>query len=91
MARLFDVSARTIERWEQRGDPLWKTAHRQRLHQIQEILELGRIVYTNEGLRLFLTSPMPVFDGATGLQLIERGEGELVYSALVADYEGLGP
>jgi transcriptional regulator with XRE-family HTH domain len=90
MARLLDVSAKTIERWEQRGVAPRSTADRQRLLQIQEILELGLIVYTEEGLRLFLTTPMPVFDGSTGLQLIERGEGERVYGALAQDYEGLG-
>jgi len=90
MARLFDVSAKTIERWEARGAPS-SAADRQRLLQIREIIDLGRIVYTDEGLRLFLTTPMPVFDGATGLQLIGRGEGERVFAALATDYEGLGP
>jgi hypothetical protein len=91
MARLLDVSAKTIERWERRGDAPSATADRQRLLQIREILDLGRIVYTDEGLHLFLTTPMPVFDGATALQMIERGEGERVYGALATDYEGLGP
>lgn len=90
MARIFDVSAKTIERWEQRGDAPPSTADRQRLLQIREILELGQIVYTDEGLRLFLTTPMPVFDGSTALQMIERGEGERVFAALAQDYEGLG-
>ena len=91
MARLLDVSAKTIERWEQRGSAPRATADQQRLLQIREILDLGRIVYTDEGLHLFLTTPMPVFDGSTALQMIERGEGERVFAALATDYEGLGP
>jgi transcriptional regulator with XRE-family HTH domain len=90
MARLFDVSAKTIERWERRGDGPPPTADRKRLLQIREIIDLGRVVYTDEGLHLFLTSPMPVFGGSTALELIERGEGDSVYSALVKDYEGPG-
>ena len=90
MARLFDVSAKTIERWEARGAPP-SAADRQRLLQIREILDLGRLVYTAEGLQRFLDAPLPVFKGATALQMIERGEGEQVLAALATDYEGLGP
>ncbi|CAN5685896.1 hypothetical protein BH23CHL4_BH23CHL4_28720 [soil metagenome] len=67
---------------ERRGDAPPSTANRQRLLQIREIIDVGRIVYTDEGLQLFLTAPMPVFDVSTALQMIERGEGERVFAAL---------
>jgi DNA-binding XRE family transcriptional regulator len=90
MARLLDVSAKTIERWEARGEPPASRTARQRLAQIQEIVELGLIVYSHRGLIAFLTTPMPAFDGRTGLQLIEVGDAEMVMGELAADYEGLG-
>jgi len=90
MARLLDVSAKTIERWEARPEPPANRAARKRLAQLREIVFLGLIVYTPEGFHRFLTTPMPAFDGRTGLQLIENDEGEEVIGALAADYEGLG-
>lgn len=52
--------------------------------------ELGRSVYTPDGFRLFLRTPMPEFGDRTALQMIEQGEFERVIAALAADYEGLG-
>lgn len=90
MARLLDVSVKSVERWERDGKLPARASVRQRLAQLQEITELGRMVYTAEGLVLFLQSPFPTFDGRTGLQLIEVGEGGRVFGALAGDYEGLG-
>lgn len=90
MARLFDVSAKTIERWEARREPPTDRTALARLAQVQEIVSLGAIVWTPDGLLHFLTSPTPIFGGRSALQLIETGEGERVLSELAADYEGLG-
>jgi transcriptional regulator with XRE-family HTH domain len=90
MARLLDVSAKTVERWEARDAAPTGRATRQRLAQIAELTTLGQLVYSPEGFEQFLTTPMPVFDGKTALQLIEIGEIEQVISAIVQDYEGLG-
>jgi transcriptional regulator with XRE-family HTH domain len=90
MARLLDVSAKTIERWEERDTPPAARPARERLAQIREILDLGRLVYTPEGFQAFLSTPQPRFRGATALQLIEIGRAEEVVAALVEDYEGLG-
>lgn len=90
MARLLDVSAKTIERWEQRDERPSSTQVRQRLAQLQEIAQLGHIVYTPEGFSMFLTTPFPTFDGRTALQMIELGQAEQVLGALAEDYEGIG-
>jgi DNA-binding XRE family transcriptional regulator len=90
MAHLFEVSAKTIERWEARGTPPESPHARRRLSQLQEIAQLGHIVYTPAGFHYFLTAPMPVFGGRTALQMIELGEGDAVFAALAADYEGSG-
>ena len=91
MARLFDVSAKTIERWEhQQGLPTGASYRiRTQMAQIQEIRDLGLIVYTPEGFHLFLTTPFPEFDGKTALQMIEQGRTEAVFAELAADYEGV--
>jgi DNA-binding XRE family transcriptional regulator len=90
MGRLIDVSAKTIERWEARGEMPKNRLLRERLAQIQEIAELGLMVYTREGFDLFMTTPMGVFDNHTALQMIEMGKGDEVFSAFAADYEGMG-
>jgi transcriptional regulator with XRE-family HTH domain len=90
MARLLDVSAKTIERWEEAGGPPPKPEHRARLGELVEIVELGRIVYPGDGLRLFLTTPLPAFGGRTALQAVEAGRAADVLGALAGDYEGLG-
>ncbi len=90
MGRLIDVSAKTIERWEARGGMPSNRLLRERLAQVQEIVQLGLMVYTREGFDLFMTTPMGVFDNHTALQLIEIGRGDEVFSAFAEDYEGMG-
>lgn len=90
MGRLIDVSAKTIERWEARGEMPKNRLLRERLAQIQAIAELGLMVYTREGFDLFMTTPMGVFDNHTALQMIEIGRGDEVFSAFAEDYEGMG-
>jgi transcriptional regulator with XRE-family HTH domain len=90
MARLMDVSAKTIERWEAKPDIPAGTTTRERLAGIREILDLGQIVYTADGFQAFLATPQPRFQGATALHLIEMGRTADVLAALAEDYEGLG-
>ena len=92
MARLMDVSAKTVERWEhQHALPARaSTRIRAQLAQIQEVRDLGLCVYTPEGFRQFLKTPLPTFDGRSPLQMIEQGRADDVIAALASDYEGLG-
>ena len=92
MARLVDVSTKTVERWEQRQFlPAGASSRIQaQIAQIQEVRDLGLAVYTAEGLRQFLKTPLPAFDGRTPLQMIEYGRADAVIAALASDYEGLG-
>lgn len=90
MARLLDVSTRTIERWEDRTELPAGSVSRSHLAKLQEIVDLGLIVYGSDIFRKYVSLPMPVFGGRTALQLIERGEADRVYGALAADYEGQG-
>lgn len=92
MARLVDVSAKTVERWEDRRalPPTTGARVRTALARIQEIRDLGLTVYTPDGFRQFLVTPLPAFGHRTPLQLIEQGESEAVIAALAADYEGAG-
>ncbi len=90
MARLFDVSAKTVERWEASGTPPASRHVRGLLAQVDEIVKLGLAVYTSQGLRAFMTSPIPDLGGRTPLQTIEQGDADLVLGVLASDYEGLG-
>lgn len=98
MARLIDVSSKTIERLEEQdSSPTGSKGHapstskaRARLAHIQEMRDLGLMVYTGEGFRQFLRTPLPIFKSRTPLQMIEQGEIDQVIAALASDYEGLG-
>lgn len=92
MARLVDVSAKTVERWEVQHSLSPRTSSRIRAQfaQIQAVRDLGLVVYTPEGFRQFLRTPLPSFDGKTPLQMIEQGRADDVIAALASDYEGLG-
>jgi hypothetical protein len=57
---------------------------------ISEIITLGLMVYTADGLKDFLNTPLPVFDKHTAIDLICVGEHDRVIGALAADFEGLG-
>lgn len=90
MARLMDVSAKTIERWEE-SDSLPSNRHtRSLLARIREIVDLGLSVYTQAGFRRFLQTPLPSFQGRTALQMIEQDQADQVIAALASDHEGLG-
>ncbi len=90
MARLVDVSAKTVERWElQKVVPI-NSRVRGQLAQIQAVRDLGLAVYTRDGFQDFLRTPLPIFDGKTPLQKIEQGDVDDVLAALASDYEGLG-
>jgi DNA-binding XRE family transcriptional regulator len=88
MARLLDVSWKTVERIEAEGRLPASAAAAARLAQVQQIVELGLTVYTREGFARFVSTPLSSFGGLTPLQLIERGQADQVLGALATDYEG---
>jgi predicted transcriptional regulator len=89
-ARLLDVSARTVERWEEHDELPSRAGVRQRLLTLREIEEMGRLVYEPAALRRFLASPMPAFGGQSALQLVAAGQSGRVLGALASLYEGQG-
>ena len=90
MAHLMDVSAKTIQRWEEGGALPGSAEVRERLARLQEIVDLGTVVYTSEGFAQFLITPLPTFGRRSALQMIEQGRADAVLAAFAADYEGLG-
>lgn len=57
MARLLDISSRSIQRWEE-NDQLPSNRWVLRvLNDIGLIVELGYLVFTPEGFRLVMTTP----------------------------------
>jgi DNA-binding XRE family transcriptional regulator len=89
LGRIVHVSAKTLERWENRHQILDPKA-RKDFAKLREISTLARAVYTPEGVKAFLMTPMMVFGGRTALGLMSLGEYDRVIAALSADYEGLG-
>ena len=90
LSNLLKVSSKTINRAEKQQIPLKDIDVRNRLAKLQEIATLGLMVYTNDGLKEFLTTPLPIFDKHTAMDLMSIGEYDRVIGALAADFEGLG-
>lgn len=90
MARLLDTSTKSVERWEAQATGPATRAGRERLERLQEVVDLGLVVYTPDGFHRFLATPLAEFSGLTPLQMMEIGQAGRVLDALAADYEGLG-
>jgi transcriptional regulator with XRE-family HTH domain len=65
LSSLLRVSVKTISRWEKDQEQPRTPEQRARLAKLEEISELGQAVYTPEGLKEFLSTPLPVFAGHT--------------------------
>ena len=89
MGRVLRVSSKTVERWERR-QAVPDARARKDFSQLKQIAELAHSVYTPDGVKALLTTPLQAFDGRTALDLMNLGEYERVIAALAADYEGLG-
>lgn len=90
LSSLLRVSSKTINRAEKQHLALKDANAQARLAKLDEIVTLGLMVYTPEGLKEFLTTPLPVFDRYTAIDLMLIGEFDRVIGALAADFEGLG-
>ena len=90
LSSLLKVSTKTVNRAEKQHLPLKDTDVRARLAKLQEIASLGLMVYGSDGLREFLTTPLPIFNSYTAIDLMSIGEYDRVIGALAADFEGLG-
>ena len=90
MGHIMSVTAKTIERWEERHVMPPDPDKRNLLARISRIVDLGTAVYTREGFATFLRTPLPEFGDRTALQQMEAGRCDLVLSALASDYEGQG-
>ncbi len=90
MSHLLRVSAKTVSRWEKNAQQPQDQDILFRLAKLKEIKELGLMVYTPEGLKKFLTTPLPIFEGRCGFDLIQLGDYQSVIGALAADFEGTG-
>lgn len=90
LSSLLKVSTKTVNRAEKEHLALRGADVRLRLAKLQEIATLGLLIYTADGLKEFLTTPLPVFDLHTAIDLMMIGQFDRVIGALAADFEGLG-
>ncbi len=88
MARLLDVSSRSIQRWEEHDQLPSNRWVLRVLNDIGLIVELGLLVFTAEGFRLVMTTPQPAFHNRSGLDAIEAGQPNVVLGELAGMYEG---
>lgn len=56
----------------------------------RNVSHVGLSVYSADGLRLLLTTPMERFGGHSSMELIRDEHGDRVLSALASDDEELG-
>ena len=89
MGRLLEVTSKTVARLEDQGRLPAQSAAATRLAKLKELVDLGLLVYKPEGFAQFMVAPLPTFGGLNGLQMIERGDIERVYSELASTYEGV--
>ena len=90
LGQLLRVSGRSVARWEKEKKAPQKYETLERLTQLKKITNIGMKVYTKKGLHEFLSTPLNVFGGKTGYDMILLNEHEAVINALAADYEGMG-
>ena len=88
MARLLDVSARSIQRWEEHDQLPGNRWVLRVLQEMDQIAELGRQTLTPDAFRNVLTRPQPGFGNRSGLAVIESGQISLVLGELAGLYEG---
>jgi DNA-binding XRE family transcriptional regulator len=87
---ILKISVKTLSRAEKEGRSLKDSDARSRLAKLDEIGNLAQAIYTIEGIKEFLNTPLPIFEGYTALDLMAIGDYDRVIAALAADYEGLG-
>jgi hypothetical protein len=87
---LLGVNAETVNLWETHEKLPEDTAIQEKLAKLEEIIDLGLMVYTPEGLKEFLSTPLPIFNQHCALYLLQLGNYENVRSALASDLEGTG-
>lgn len=90
MAYLLDVSARTIQRWEEQDQLPSNRWVMQVLVDVQNIVDLGLQVFDPRGVHLIMTTPQPGFGNKSGLELVEAGRANEVFGSFAGDYEGHG-
>ncbi|MDQ3542134.1 MAG: helix-turn-helix domain-containing protein [Chloroflexota bacterium] len=88
MGRLLDVSARTIQRWEERDALPSNRWVLQVLIDVQNIVDLGLQVFEPRGVHLIMTTLQPGFGDKSGLELVEAGRSDEVIGYLAGAYEG---
>jgi len=88
LARVLDVSAKTVQRWEEQ-DLL--PSNKWIFHvviELQNIADLGLLSFEPEGVAIIMQRPQPAFGNKSGLQLVEEGRGDEVFGEFAGAYEG---
>ena len=77
ISRMTGFSPRTVATWAA-GEPL-TTASAQKVRELRRLLEAMAHVVQPKYIGPWMQEPNPAFDGALPIQLIERGEADLLW------------
>lgn len=88
LARIVDVSARTVERWEAANLDLSEVGSVRRLIGVSEIADLAQEVYGADGIERFLVTPRRSLQMRTPKEAMVQGDLEGVRAVLVNALEG---
>jgi DNA-binding XRE family transcriptional regulator len=89
MSHLLRVSCKTLWRWEN-NYVLPNSQAKVHLAKLKQVATLAQKVYTPEGVKEFIFTPLEEFGGHTAYDILSLGEYDRVIAALASDYEGLG-
>lgn len=90
LSKLLGVNSETVNLWETDEKLPEDTAIEEKLAKLEEIIDLGLMVYTPEGLKEFLSTPLAIFNQHCALDLLQLGNYKNVRTALASDLEGTG-
>jgi DNA-binding transcriptional regulator YiaG len=74
LARILNVSVRTIVRWEKEGDQP-PSLEKERLEMIQEVVEIAGDIMDSENVPVWFSNPKESFSGLKPLDLLSTFRG----------------
>lgn len=87
VARVLGTTPRSVGRWQRGTQP--RPAHRQRLLELDAVVELARAVLPGAAARVWLRAPVPALNDEAPLDLLSRGEWTTIVNVLLAAAEGV--
>lgn len=88
LARVLDVSTRSIQRWEAANELPTNRWVRSAYLKLGEITSLAEENFTRDGVRKIMVSGAPGYLDAPGLEMVEQGRADDVFGTLATTADG---